>query len=98
VAVCGDGKVNGEQCDDGNTLDGDGCSANCTVENYYECVNGTMTTPSFCIYSPTNIELTLRSINKIALENVGVFQFDISPFLNNMLKLNLKRDINFTCN
>jgi cysteine-rich repeat protein len=28
--VCGDGKLsNGEQCDDGNVLDGDGCSADC---------------------------------------------------------------------
>jgi cysteine-rich repeat protein len=34
-AVCGDGIVNlagGETCDDGNTLDGDGCQANCRVE------------------------------------------------------------------
>jgi cysteine-rich repeat protein len=31
--VCGNGVVEeGEQCDDGNTVDGDGCSANCTVE------------------------------------------------------------------
>lgn len=31
--VCGDGMVDaGEDCDDGNNLDGDGCSANCTVE------------------------------------------------------------------
>jgi len=30
---CGDGIVNGdEQCDDGNIVDGDGCSANCTIE------------------------------------------------------------------
>ena len=32
---CGDGILDipaGEQCDDGNTVDGDGCSANCTVE------------------------------------------------------------------
>ena len=32
---CGDGFVDipaGEQCDDGNTVDGDGCSANCTIE------------------------------------------------------------------
>jgi cysteine-rich repeat protein len=28
--VCGDGKLsNGEQCDDGNVFDGDGCSADC---------------------------------------------------------------------
>jgi cysteine-rich repeat protein len=32
-AVCGDGKVEGsEQCDDGNTVGGDGCSATCRVE------------------------------------------------------------------
>ena len=30
---CGDGIKNGsEECDDGNTVDGDGCSANCTIE------------------------------------------------------------------
>ena len=33
--VCGDGIVNlagGETCDDGNTLDGDGCPSNCRIE------------------------------------------------------------------
>ena len=31
--VCGNGIVEGaEQCDDGNTADGDGCSANCIIE------------------------------------------------------------------
>lgn len=36
---CGDGLVNvdGEVCDDGNTLPGDGCSGLCTPEAYYEC-------------------------------------------------------------
>ncbi len=30
---CGDGNLDpGEQCDDGNNIDGDGCSANCTTE------------------------------------------------------------------
>jgi len=30
--TCGDGVVNpGEECDDGNLLDGDGCDSNCTV-------------------------------------------------------------------
>jgi cysteine-rich repeat protein len=30
---CGDGNMDaGEQCDDGNNVDGDGCSANCTTE------------------------------------------------------------------
>jgi cysteine-rich repeat protein len=32
-AVCGDGVANGlEQCDDGNTISGDGCSSTCTLE------------------------------------------------------------------
>jgi cysteine-rich repeat protein len=36
---CGNGIVDpGEECDDGNTVDGDGCSANCTVEEE-ECGN-----------------------------------------------------------
>jgi len=31
--VCGNGVVeSGEECDDGNTTNGDGCSANCTIE------------------------------------------------------------------
>lgn len=33
-SVCGDGKKEGaEACDDGNNLDGDGCSAACTIES-----------------------------------------------------------------
>ena len=42
--VCGDGTNAGtilqsdvEECDDGNTMSGDGCSANCTVEEGYAC-------------------------------------------------------------
>jgi cysteine-rich repeat protein len=32
--ICGDGTVDtGEQCDDGNTVAGDGCSATCTTES-----------------------------------------------------------------
>lgn len=40
AAVCGDGTLNasaGEQCDDGNTVAGDGCSASCVLET---CGNG----------------------------------------------------------
>src|SRR5262249_12407615 len=35
LCTCGDGEIDfscGEQCDDGNTLGGDGCSADCQVE------------------------------------------------------------------
>lgn len=37
-AVCGNGAVeSGEACDDGNTADGDGCSAACAVESGWSC-------------------------------------------------------------
>jgi cysteine-rich repeat protein len=35
---CGNGIIEkGEQCDDGNNADGDGCSAHCARENGFEC-------------------------------------------------------------
>lgn len=36
---CGDGLRINEECDDGNTLDGDGCSSACEVEDGYECTS-----------------------------------------------------------
>ena len=37
--ICGDGILEGpEECDDGNTVDGDGCSNNCTLEYGYSCI------------------------------------------------------------
>lgn len=39
VGVCGDGIIQGsEQCDDGNNVDGDGCSSSCKLESL--CGNG----------------------------------------------------------
>src|SRR5450432_3201880 len=38
---CGDGIVNGsEQCDDGNTISGDGCSSACQLETANTCGDG----------------------------------------------------------
>lgn len=39
IEVCGDGiNLGMRECDDGNTIDGDGCSSICTVEKGFECV------------------------------------------------------------
>jgi cysteine-rich repeat protein len=47
--TCGNGVLDpGEQCDDGNTFNGDGCSAQCTIESCYTCVGQ----PSICSPSP----------------------------------------------
>lgn len=49
--VCGDGIVVGdEECDDGNDIDGDGCSATCTREPGYDCSGS----PSVCVIPPTD--------------------------------------------
>jgi len=48
LSVCGDDKVNhaaGEDCDDGNTLGGDGCSAACRFER---CGNAVLDPPEEC--------------------------------------------------
>lgn len=51
---CGNGIVNdsqGETCDDGNIINGDGCSSQCLIETGWECGGE----PSFCSeYYPNN--------------------------------------------
>ena len=45
AAVCGNGILEvGETCDDGNTLNGDGCTATCTIQAGYYCTGA----PSVC--------------------------------------------------
>jgi cysteine-rich repeat protein len=47
-SLCGDENVDGvEQCDDGNTNNGDGCSSTCTVE---ACADGEMASDSLLKY------------------------------------------------
>ncbi|MEZ4287238.1 MAG: DUF4215 domain-containing protein [Polyangiales bacterium] len=45
--ACGDGIGQGdEQCDDGNVVDGDGCSSMCVIEDGAACVSAN---PSYCV-------------------------------------------------
>jgi uncharacterized repeat protein (TIGR01451 family) len=49
VGACGDGvKVSSEQCDDGNFINGDGCSASCAIEPGYACIVLPGTSISVC--------------------------------------------------
>ena len=51
-SVCGNGALEpGEECDDGNLINGDGCNSNCSVEANYRCFNGSKTTKSICSYT-----------------------------------------------
>jgi cysteine-rich repeat protein len=55
-AVCGNGILEaGEGCDDNNTINGDGCSATCTVEPGYACSSGS---PSVCVACPNGLTIS----------------------------------------
>lgn len=68
IVTCGDGLVLNENCDDGNVISGDGCSSTCQVETNYNCVNGTVTTPSVCVYVGA-ITVSLTNIVKSSATN-----------------------------
>lgn len=56
ISVCGNGTITGaEACDDGNTVDGDGCSATCTAETGWTCTGTIM---SDCRRNPPPLEHT----------------------------------------
>jgi len=60
---CGDGLVNpGEQCDDGNTTNGDGCDATCQIEPCWACGGE----PSVC-------ELAQATMDVDAAGSVGFY-------------------------
>jgi len=44
-----------EECDDGNTQDGDGCSSTCTEEQDYDCTHDALTFLSTCTCVSNNV-------------------------------------------
>ena len=64
--TCGDHATSGgEECDDGNTVGGDGCAANCTLESELRCElaqgsGKTVQAAFFTIPSPLSGQLSLR--------------------------------------
>lgn len=52
--ICGDGRdYKTYPCDDGNNIDGDGCSANCNIETGWTCNFGDFPFPDICIPTST---------------------------------------------
>jgi cysteine-rich repeat protein len=60
VSPCGNGVLQtGEECDDGNTVNGDGCSSTCKLENHApvaQCRGVTITSSSKCNPANTSID------------------------------------------
>lgn len=67
-----------EACDDGNVVSGDGCSKFCTVESNYNCVNGSLTTRSVCVYVGA-LTLSLQNVKKVVGSNQAEITLSISP-------------------
>lgn len=76
VEICGDGVLYVLACDDGNTVDGDGCSSTCTIEAGWTCSG----TPSVC--GPASLSLNLISIIKSPDSNNILLAFNVTPFSN----------------
>lgn len=78
-AICGDGIIISayEQCDDNNTLDGDGCSSSCQIEANSSCSG----LPSLC-YLTINFNASLvSSYGVFANCNEIVFNFQLTPYI-----------------
>lgn len=68
--VCGDGKRFVLPCDDGNNVNGDGCSSTCQIEPSYSCRGGSPTTKDVCLpFAPSKTIISPRgkvhSIGKV---------------------------------
>ena len=51
---------NNIECNDANTLSGDGCSSSCLIEKYYTCIRKNSSTPDKCIkIAPLIMNLTM---------------------------------------
>ena len=80
VEICGDGILFNLECDDGNRVGGDGCSADCKVETNYTCENGTSTSPSLCSYNQP-LDLAILTSYKDPSSNTIVFALSVGPIL-----------------
>ena len=86
------------ECDDGNNLDGDGCSSFCTVETNFRCYNGSSTSRSLCYYSGSPLKLSTHSILKADEENQGIFKFNVYPPLFTINQMHLNSHVFLDCN
>ena len=92
LEICGDGYNFGQhKCDDGNTLNGDGCSSKCEVEEGFECTIYEEI-PDVCIdKKPPTAVLSMEAANELTItfsETVVILTND--EFLTTSMKVYLK--------
>ena len=83
---CGDGYVlKVEGCDDGNTVNGDGCSS-CTVDQDWVCV-GKLAQGSTCKINST-VKLSYMGAIRETSSNRGIFYFSLKPVFSKSAAIN----------
>ena len=90
--------TNAIACDDGNVVDGDGCSSQCGIEIGYQCSGGNTTSPSVCYYIGSKVTLSLAQITKSKARNQAVFKFDVHPGIDGIGRMSLMSDVHLNCN
>ena len=91
--ICGDGVLIVLPCDDGNTVNGDGCSSNCALESGFKCTVENKT--SKCIYT-AKLNISLISIEKLENFNSGMFIFEFTPAVTTLNNMNWNNYVNIT--
>lgn len=90
VPVCGDGVVLSiEACDDGNTVNGDGCSDECKVEVNYTCTRP-LNSPSVCGYNQPLLG-DIQSIVKDPERNSVTLFIQLDPHFPGISQLNFSQ-------
>jgi hypothetical protein len=80
------------ECDDGNNIDGDGCSAVCKIEPNYECRGGTNQTRTVCSYAAP-LQFSLQTTVKDPKSNKLTFTLDVFPPLDSLSGLSNLRNL-----
>lgn len=77
MELCGDGKKFGLECDDGNNVDGDGCSLDCKTEPGYTCSGGSPDSRDKCYLSNPQ-QVTLELVGQIRQHSSIVLNIQLS--------------------
>lgn len=80
--ICGDGRAVTSQCDDGNTISGDGCSSTCVKETNWTCIP-TATFFSNC-YFTGNVSIIVSKVYKEEFSNDVRFYLNVTPWVDSM--------------
>lgn len=83
--ICGDNMAYFDECDDGNSVDGDGCSSTCQIESNFTCSKDASLF-SIC-YFIGNISISVVRTIKDPFSNTVYFYLELSPWIDLMTLL-----------